>query len=352
MNEVSCRALGLAFDGLAKRGIPHERLVEDLPVSLDRLRGFGQRIDWDLFVQLCERLEEICGGPEGLYQLGHDQFQGSSTFGFMRRVARVFRRPRDLYWIGTVWFGRALFSILEDDFKDLPDKRIREVIRIPPQYRDCPQLFHIMHGSLTATPSLIRYPDAQVQMDLVPRQATYLITPPGRDKFTRPRISSLTSRYGAWELIDSLSSQQDELKANIQGLSTAFAEVSAQLRLVQLIGEELCDQVGVDELTRALAGVFEKHLPDWRIALWLQPLDPADEMPLLQAAGVSGPPARSYPLRAARGVVGRLEVWSGATDTDPRPNDLLEGLVPWIALALDAARSRAALRAAALEPKR
>jgi hypothetical protein len=350
MNEVSTRALGVFFDGLSKRGIPHERLVEGLPVTLAELRGFGQRIDWDLFVQLCERVEEICGGPEGLFRLGHDQFGGSSTFGFMRQVARVFRRPRDLYWMGTVWFGRALFSILEDDFKDLPDKRIREVIRIPPQYRDCPQLFHLMHGSLTAAPSLLRYADAQVDMVLAPREATYLITPPEREKFRRPKLASLTSRFGAWELIETLSGQQDELKENIQGLSTAFAEVSEQLKLVQVIGHELCEQDEVDELARALAGAFEKHLPDRKIALWLQPLDAADETPLLEIAGGPGPPTRTYSLRAGRAVVGRLEVWGGASDTDPRRTDLLEDLVPWIALALDSARSRAALRAAALGP--
>ncbi len=349
MKEVSCRALGVFFDGLTKRGIPHEQLVEGLPVTLDQLTGFGQRIDWDLFVQLCERMEEIVGGPEGLFALGHDQFQGSSTFGFMRRVARVFRRPRDLYWMGTVWFGRALFSILDDDFKDLPDKRIREVIRIPPPHRDCPQLFHLMHGSLTAAPSLLRYPDAEVKMDLTPRQAVYWITPPEREKFARSRIAKLTSRYGAWELIESLSSQQDELKANIQAVSAAHAEVSEQLKLVRVIGEELCEQIGVEEVSRALAGVFEKHLPEWRLALVVQAPDAAEET-LLQAAQVSGPPTHSFPLRTARGAIGRLDAWSGESGTDPQRVELLEGLVPWIALALDGARAHAALRPAAPGP--
>jgi len=348
MNEVSCRALGMAFDGLNKRGIPHERLVEGLPVTLDQLTGFGKRIDWDLFVQILERLEQIVGGPEGLFELGHDQFKGSSTFGFMRRVARVFRRPRDLYWVGTTWFGRALFSHLEDEFKDLPHNKIREVIRIPPHHRDCPQLFHIMHGSLTATPSLIRYPDARVEMELTSRQATYLITPPKRDKFIRPRIASLTSRFAAWELIDSLSDQQEELKENVQRLSRGLAEKSQQLQLVQQIGQELCEQAGSDELARALSGLFEKHLPGWKIALWLQTADEGDERVLLEAVGVAGPADRSYRLRAARGPVGRLEAWE-ATAT-PDGGELLESLVPWIGLALDGARSHAVLREAALGP--
>lgn len=350
MNEVSCLAFGLVFDGLSQRGIPEARLVEDLPVTLESLRGFRKRIDWDLFVRLNERVEELCGGRRGLFELGHDQFHRSSTFGFMRQVARVFRRPRDLYWMGTTWFGRTIFSIVEGEFEDLPDKRIREVIRIPAQYQDCPQLFHVMHGALTAAPNLLRYPDARVEMDLAPRQATYVITPPQREKFPRRGIAKLTSRFAAWDLIDAMSKQQEELKESVQDLNAARAEVSAQLELVQVIGRELCRQIGLEELAHTLAGLFEEHLPDWKIALWLQPPEAGDPMPLYKGLGVSGPPWRSYPLQTGRGVVGRLDVWIGGDDTDPRRTDLLEGLVPWIALALDGARSYAVLRNAAIGP--
>ena len=345
----------MVFDGLTRMEIPHERLVEGLPVTLDTLRGSRNRIDWDLFVQLSERVEELCDGPKGLFQLGHDQFRSSPSFGFMRTVARVFRRPRDLYWMGTVWFGRSLFSILEDEFEDLPEKRIREVIRIPDRYRDCPQLFHIMHGVLTATPQLLRYTDAQVEMDLIPRQATYVITPPARERFASRTIASLTSRYAAWGLIGAMSEQQDELKESYQALSDAREQVAAQAEQLQLthrIGQELGEHVELDEFTRALATVFEEHLPDRRIALWLQPLDTGDETLLHKGAGMSGPSAQTYPLQTGKGKVGRLEVWGGESDTEKSRDEMLQGLVPWIALALDNARSHAALRAAGIEPIR
>jgi hypothetical protein len=352
MNEVSCRALGLAFDGLTERGIPHERLVEGLPVDLDELRGFRKRIDWDTFVQICERLEELYGGPEGLYQLGRDQFRGTSSFDFMRAVARVFRRPRDLYWMGTVWFGRSLFSILEDEFQDLPGKRIREVIRIPAPHRDCPQLFHLMHGALTAVPRILRYVDAEVEMELRPRQATYLITPPGREKFARRTIASLTSRYAAWGLIDAMSEQQAELKESFQELSEAREQLAVraeQLHRIQEIGQKLGDHAGLEAFTGALAAVFAEHLPEWSIAIWLRPLDGGPETLLHKGRGLSGAP-RSYPLRTGGGSVGRLEVWGDAGDAAPDRAELLEGLIPWIALALDNARTHAALQAAGVAP--
>jgi len=262
----------------------------------------------------------------------------------------VFRRPRDLYWMGTTWFGRSLFSIVEGEFRDLPDKRIQEVIRIPERYLDCPQLFHVMHGSLTAAPNLLRYPDARVEMDLAPRQATYLITPPQREKFTRPRISKLTSRFAAWDLIEAMSKQQDELKESVQELNTSRDDFVEQLALVQQIGHELTRQVGLDEVTRSLANLFEKHLPDWRVSLWHQPLDAGAEILLFAAPGSSDVSPRSYPLRTARGVVGRLDVWPAEGAAEARRGELLEGLVPWIALALDGARSYAALRSAAIGP--
>ena len=350
MNEVSSLAFGMAFDGLAKRGIPDERLVEGLPITVEVLRSFRKRIDWELFVDLIERLEELVGGRVGLFDLGHDQFHGSSTFGFMRQVARVFRRPRDLYWMGTTWFGRTIFSIVEGEFEDLPDKRIREVIRIPADRRDCPQLFHIMHGVLTAAPNLLRYPDSRVEMDLQPREATYVITPPQREKFPRRGIAKLTSRFAAWDLIDAMSKQQGELKESLQEMGTEREEMAEQLRLVQSIGHELCGQVGVEDLTRALAGAFEKHLPDRKIALWLQPLGGGDETLLHRDTGMTGPPTRVHPLQTGRGVVGRLEIWGEVSGSSVGCGDLLESLIPWIALALDGARSYAALRTAAIGP--
>ncbi len=340
MNEVSCLYFGGVFDGLTVRGIPHERLVDGLPVSLDTLRGFRKRVDWDLFVQLNERLEELCGGPEELFALGRNHLRSASSFGFMRLVARVFRRPRDLYWMGTVWFGRSLFSNLEDEFEDLPDGRIREVVRIPAAYRDCPQMFHLTHGVLTAVPKLLRHPEADVEMKLDDREATYFIRPPAQERFARRKLAALTSRFSAWELVEAMSEQQEELKQSYRELGAAREQVVAQARQLQLVhqlGEELSAHVGVDALTDGLADVFARHLPDHRIALWLRSREGEDET-LLRPAAASAPPDRTYPLKTGSGPVGRLEVWGGqVSDRD----ELLEGLVPWIALALDNARSHA-----------
>ena len=52
------------------------------------------------------------------------------------------------------------------------------------------------------------------------------------------------------------------------------------------------------------------------------------------------------------GMQSRLEVWGSESDPDKSRDEMLEGLVPWIALALDNARSHAALRAAGIEPPR
>jgi hypothetical protein len=182
-----------------------------------------------------------------------------------------------------------------------------------------------------------------------------VITPPARERFAHRTIASLTSRYSAWGLIGAMSEQQDELKESYQELSAAREQVAAQaeqLQLIHAIGRELSEHVELDAFTRTVAEVFEHHLPDRRIALWLQPLNAQTESLLHKGAGMSGPPARSYPLVTGKGTVGRLEVWGGEADGDERRDALLEGLVPWIALALDNARSHAALQAAGIETAR
>ena len=63
---------------------------------------------------------------------------------------------------------------------------------------------------------------------------------------------------------------------------------------------------------------------------------------------MSGPPACDYRLETGKGSVGRLEVWNPSERADRL--ELLEALVPWMALALDGARSYAVVREAAIGP--
>lgn len=332
MDEISCRALGPVLQALEARGIALSRLTDGIDVSPETLLDPRKRIDWNVLTLLCERLEEMCGGPEALEEFLYQHFQNPAfaTFG---KIARAFARPRDLYWIGTRWFGGSLFSIVQADFADLPDGRLRETLRIPWPYRDCPQLFHILRGPLRAVPSVIGLADSQVEMEISPRQVVYTITPPKPVRHPMGRLRrTFSAHFALRTLVEELNSQQMRI-----------ASQAVDLQRINLIGQALGKEIELDKLVDTLVIALQTHMPDRGIALWFQPIDEAAELELRREGDTVGEPTRSYPLIMANRLVGHLDVW-GEEDPDARRPDLLDELIPWIAMALDNARSYAALR--------
>jgi hypothetical protein len=343
MMEVSCRAFGLAFDGLKAKGIPIEKLVNGLPIGREVLEDENQRVDWDLFVRVCERLEELLGGPKALVALGRENFHSSSSFGFMRKVASVFMRPRDLYWMGTNWFGRSLFTNVDGSFEDLDDGRVRETLKIADGYRDCPQLFHIMRGGLVSAPRLLNHPDAEVEMELGPGQAVYTITPPGQARFRSSPVAMLTSRYAAWGLIDAMSHEQRELNRNLAEMNGELHEavgILEELRKATVVGREIATHVHPGDFAQALEKALGQHIPNRGVALWIEPIDGESTNLLYTRLEGSEAPTRTYQLANGPRRVGRLEIWDSERKLEP---DLLDELLPWIALGLDNVRANAAL---------
>src|SRR5258708_32008822 len=109
MREVSCRATSQVIEALEGAGACPERLVEGLPVSLDHLRHRGERIDWDVFARICDRIEEACAGKLTLEQVGARMVEVPSN-DFFRRVGKLVVRPLDLYRIGERLIAPELFA--------------------------------------------------------------------------------------------------------------------------------------------------------------------------------------------------------------------------------------------------
>ncbi|MGH0033765.1 MAG: hybrid sensor histidine kinase/response regulator [Myxococcota bacterium] len=242
MNEVSNRVFGLVFDGLAARRIEPERLVEGTGISLEFLRDSGARTDWTDFTVLVERLEVLLGGKEALERIGYEQFW-TESYAQMRRIAGLLALPQDLYWLGTVWFGRELFTVIEDEFEVLPDGRIRETLRIPRDQPGCPALFHVIRGSLRATPSMLDLPDATVDARVDSHEATFLITPPPTRRSLRMIFSSLRAALSqsARPLFEQLSAQQVELQRTNKRLSqtvAALRESEERQRVLAELGSD------------------------------------------------------------------------------------------------------------------
>src|SRR5690242_2642766 len=99
MREVSCRATRMFLEVLEDAGIATDPLVEGLPLSLAELRDPRARIDWELFAELLERLENLCGEALPPEEIGKRMISVPS-FEFLRRAGQLVVSPRQLYDVG------------------------------------------------------------------------------------------------------------------------------------------------------------------------------------------------------------------------------------------------------------
>jgi hypothetical protein len=94
-----------------------------------------------------------------------------------------------VYLMGD-WFGRMLFSVTESTTSRRDDGRILQVVRIPEPYRPCAEFFWLCKGAMEAAPLLLSQSRAEVEADIGPRSAAFLIAPPA--------ALSLPQRYRVW----------------------------------------------------------------------------------------------------------------------------------------------------------
>lgn len=224
MSEVSCRACVLILEGLRDRRIPEAALVSELPVTLEQLRDVQNRIPWNLFVEILERTEELCGGSEALEQLGAAHIT-SPSFAFLRRIAPLFVSSRENYWMGARWFGHYMFWSVDGHFEELPDGRLRETVQVRPGYRDSPAFFRLLLGAIRSAPRHLGQPDSIVKMDLSSRRAVYEIEPPPSPAIwarLRRRLVSIAGPRGA---VEELRAEEEELRASYAKLGDAMEEL-------------------------------------------------------------------------------------------------------------------------------
>ena len=201
-------------------GADADELFEGLP-----LRGGDEpeRIDWDTFCTLAQRLGRACGGPEALSKSGEVLFA-------VPRMARVVAAvqlvasPAMLYWAGHMWAAPATFRNVDVGYEEIGADLLRLTATIRAQYSDLPEMFHINRGIFRAMPRLLGLPDARVEMELQPRRAVYTVhLPPSLTLWARLRrgIQLFTAPRA---VLAELRDQNDQLRARFDELTAAHDE--------------------------------------------------------------------------------------------------------------------------------
>ncbi|MDJ0850789.1 MAG: ATP-binding protein [Myxococcota bacterium] len=176
MSEVSCRTCGPLIEALQSAGLPLDVAVEGLPLPPETLLKPSNRITWDEYLGVLENAARALGGAGDLEETGIKYY--TQAGGLLGVVASRVSSARPLYHMGARWYGPSLYSATRATTEDLPDGRIRQTIEILPTYRSSELFFRQMRGGLRAAPLLLGQPEAEVEMEISGRRATYVITPP------------------------------------------------------------------------------------------------------------------------------------------------------------------------------
>jgi PAS domain S-box-containing protein len=342
MNEVSGKANQLLLVACDHRGIAPERLIEGLPLTLDRMRDPNRRMDWDLHVELIERLGRACGGPEGLAEAGA-QVHEAESLRRLRSLGAVFLDARRLFWIGCRWIGPSLFSHARFDYEELDDGRLRMTVEIPEHYRRSRDFFAMMSGALRSAPLANGFGEAaQVELDTDGRRAVYMITPPARPPLLELFRRVLQLPFAASSAIEELGAAQEDLNRSVRELEAAqrrIGERELQLETIDALGRELIDQIETRRLGDGLLESLRERFGWSGAALWVAGGD-REDLELVCHSGTGAGPARPHPLTAGGRTVGRLDVWGDEAGAGGAREGVFERVLPWIAMTVANAHAR------------
>lgn len=366
MNGVSGLVLSTILAGAHRSGVSLTSLSADLGLDIHAIATPSGRIPWETFVRIVDRLAEEIGGPDELRRFSEAEL-ATGSLGIFRSIGRVLARPRDVYSAGARWMGPSLFPMIHADMWDGADGILVQRLTLEPGHRDCPALFHILHGALIALPRAWGHGPSEVALELAPGRATYAIRASSSRRGALSRLArAVRARFAFPTMLRELEDQQRAIDASYRELRDAHERIShqaADLARVDSIGRELSKDVDLDRVLDGLIRVLMDELGLAGAELWLVDLRETRaelEVPasaslrrMRRAGAIDGPPLRRHALESAGRSLGELVVYGPAGGDRNETPPLLELLVPWIALAIDNALTYARLErhAEALEER-
>ena len=172
-DSVHWRAVQLIVETACDAGIDSARLFQRLPFDQDSLSK-RRWVTWAQHCQVLENLQVACGGVDGLQQLAVNNLR----FSAVRRLARAFVSPAQLYRFLFQVADPSLFRCVDFHFSQLSDGRIRVGYAIRPGFPGSMPLAHASLGAVRGVPTYLDLPPATAEYSLGERHSEYLITLP------------------------------------------------------------------------------------------------------------------------------------------------------------------------------
>jgi PAS domain S-box-containing protein len=242
MSHVSGLFLNDCLKALARRNVDLGDLLSGLPLDAERLESNPPVIEWDVFVELIERIENRVGGKEGLEKLG-EAVTELSPVPVLRRLAGLTASPDALYGATMQWLVPRYLPILESRIDTLSDQRISIVCRIPGNKLPCPQVFHLLTGAFRALPHVLALPNSEVMPDVQARWGEWIVIPPPSRSIFNRIYQMARVLFSARAGVEQFDAQQRELELSFRKLRGTYAELEENEARFRALAESAVDLI-------------------------------------------------------------------------------------------------------------
>ena len=347
MREVSCRILEMFFRELEKKGVPPSVLVDGVGYPVAHFQDKHERIEWTAFVRLMENAPRFWTDHEITAMGG--AWIDSPFLRHTRLIAGTFFTPKQFYaWLASDknrgrGGGDQMFSCTTTVFRDLGPDRLSVEVQLDEGCAPCPAFFLLTKGGFEDIPRLVGKPKASVVMTSLERGARYDVQLPfGSDRVStiHRAVRWLSSPAAAARELDDA---HETLRARYEQLEAARAKLAAQAAALQtahtvnaLVQKNLDLDLTIEAIANAL--VDQAGFACVRVALNAE----VDGVKVVRSfERGSGGAARLERVLGRHGghPTGKLTVFAHASANVSEREELLEFIVPSIAMAIDNAIS-------------
>ncbi len=327
------------FPTLETHGLSLERLAEGLPVSVEHLRDPSKRIDWDTNLEIVERALDLLG-PEKFSDVGERSLDAAPLLLF--RLLGVFvADTRYLYRMACRWIGPSFFAHIRFDCVDLPDGRVRIEIEIPASYRGSVPFFRAYEAGFRAVPRVLGHGNASVEAEISPHLARFYIRAPRRASLLGWIRRLVRLPQAARAAVEEVASHQTRLNRALEEVRGEHAELRSQVEQIATLdrlGNALARQLGSEELPDRILDFLTQRFGWLGASLFMRGGEDRGLIFFGRSGQTEGEASSSHPLVAGGRTLGRLEVWSESGSKSEGDAELLERLLPWIAMTVTNAR--------------
>ena len=178
MKEVSCRVIPCVRYCADQVGIPFDQLARNLPYPPDHFENLRNRIDWDHYALILERLMETCSESR-IVELGEEAYADiPSMAAFMGSLSGYFTSLKMFYRFMSRFAVPSMHTNLILRHEGMSGNRVRVTIEIPPHYRDSHAFLVASQGAIAAVPHFMGLPSAIVDAHIEPRRGVYTVRLP------------------------------------------------------------------------------------------------------------------------------------------------------------------------------